>query len=63
MKKEKKIPVSEIVDGKIELHFDCSESTMDWIRYARLKKKAEEGEQEAYKLLQEMEDSEMEYDD
>ncbi|MBN1108895.1 MAG: hypothetical protein JXR66_03250 [Bacteroidales bacterium] len=60
MTKTRIIPPVEIdEDGNIELNFDASEASTDWLKYGRLSKLAEEGDEEARRELERMESSEM----
>lgn len=47
--KLKPIPPVEKKDGRIILNFDCTEASANWLRYGRLKKLADEGDEEARK--------------
>jgi hypothetical protein len=56
--------IIEAKDGKIITKFPITEADDDWIRAARLAKKAKEGDKEAEKELRRMENTQMvEFDD
>lgn len=61
--KRKVIKPIEIVDGRIELHFDASEESTDWLKYGRLKKRAAQGDKEAWEEIVRMRKSKMIYDE
>lgn len=61
MPKNKKLkrvpPVEKSKDGKLILNLDCDEASEDWLKYGRLKKLAEEGDEEARKEVERMDNS------
>ncbi len=62
MKRKKAAYITiEDEDGKIIKEIPMSAADDDWIRAGRLRKKAEEGDQEAAEELKKMEDTEMYY--
>ena len=59
MKKKPVYITVEDEDGKIIKRIPMTEADGDWIRAARLKRKADQGDEEAAKKLKEMESSQM----
>lgn len=59
-KKYKRVhPVEKTKDGKLILNLDCDEASENWLRYGRLKKLAVEGDEEARKEMERMDNSQM----
>lgn len=50
-------PVEKSTDGTLILNLDCDEASEDWLKYGRLKKLAEEGDEEARKEVERMDNS------
>ena len=50
-------------NGDLVLDFSADAANADWIRAGRLKKLADEGDEEAAQLLQELEDTPMYYEE
>ena len=48
-------------DGKVLINTSATEADVDWLRAARLMRRAKEGDKEAAKELERMENSEMVY--
>jgi hypothetical protein len=58
MKKHKIVPpVERTKDGKLILNLDATEASIDWFKYARLKKLADAGDEEARKECERMDNS------
>ncbi|HOO98720.1 MAG TPA: hypothetical protein PLV06_04755 [Bacteroidales bacterium] len=63
MKKKKIIKPVEIVNGLVELNFDCSEESTDWLKAGRLQRLADAGDEKAKKELKRMRESKMFYEE
>lgn len=60
MKRFEKVPlVEKRKDGTIVLHLDATEASIDWLKYGRLLKRAELGDEEARKDCERMENNYM----
>lgn len=59
MKKHRVVKPVEIVDGMLVINLESTEASSDWMRYGRLKELAEQGDEEARKEIERMDNAEM----
>ena len=56
-------PISYDEDGNLVLDFSADAANADWIRAARLQKRADDGDDKAAKELEKLENTHMHYED